>query len=175
MVVRSEQSLRRSSRRSEQAPGTTPVKQGQHPPSSATLNPRAKRARISSLTESGSLAKRQKTEEQDIPSRYKIPLRSRQPRQPLSSVLLQNGTELVSAGRNQKISNGDSSQQQSQERTNEQSNPDKVLQLIEKRSLRSHDGGSRSKSELSHYFTNYEQMISLETPKPGKSVDSSAS
>ncbi|KAL1963337.1 hypothetical protein VTN77DRAFT_8458 [Rasamsonia byssochlamydoides] len=38
----------------------------------------------------------------------------------------------------------------------------------ERRSLRSHDGGSRSKSELALYFPNYEQMISLEPPKPGK-------
>ncbi|KAL1989066.1 hypothetical protein VTN96DRAFT_5829 [Rasamsonia emersonii] len=36
----------------------------------------------------------------------------------------------------------------------------------ERRSLRSHDGGSRTKSELALYFPNYEQMISLEPPKP---------
>ena len=36
-----------------------------------------------------------------------------------------------------------------------------------RRSLRSHDGGSRSKSELAMYFQNYEQMISLEPQKPG--------
>jgi Something about silencing, SAS, complex subunit 4 len=35
----------------------------------------------------------------------------------------------------------------------------------EKRSLRSHDGGSRSKSELAAYFPNYEQIISLEPVK----------
>lgn len=40
----------------------------------------------------------------------------------------------------------------------------------ERRSLRSHDGGSRTKSELALYFPNYEQMISLEPPKPGKLV-----
>ena len=40
----------------------------------------------------------------------------------------------------------------------------------EKRSLRSHDGGSRSyRSELASYFNNFDQMISLEPPKPGKS------
>lgn len=42
----------------------------------------------------------------------------------------------------------------------------------ERRSLRSHDGGSRTKSELALYFPNYEQMISLEPPKPGKLFDS---
>jgi hypothetical protein len=36
----------------------------------------------------------------------------------------------------------------------------------EKRSLRSHDGGSRSKSELAMYFPSYEQIISLEPVKP---------
>ncbi|KAJ5114496.1 hypothetical protein NUU61_000255 [Penicillium alfredii] len=38
----------------------------------------------------------------------------------------------------------------------------------ERRSLRSTDGGSRCKSELVQYFHNYEQLISLEDPKPGK-------
>ncbi|KAJ5407917.1 hypothetical protein N7509_001800 [Penicillium cosmopolitanum] len=39
----------------------------------------------------------------------------------------------------------------------------------ERRSLRSTDTGSRSKSELAQYFYNYEQIISLDDPKPGKS------
>lgn len=38
----------------------------------------------------------------------------------------------------------------------------------ERRSLRSTDTGSRSKSELAQYFYNYEQIISLDEPKPGK-------
>lgn len=38
-------------------------------------------------------------------------------------------------------------------------------QAPEKRSLRSHDGGSRSRSELALYFPNYEQIISLEPVK----------
>ncbi|KAL9113348.1 MAG: hypothetical protein Q9227_002389 [Pyrenula ochraceoflavens] len=36
----------------------------------------------------------------------------------------------------------------------------------EKRALRSHDGGSRSRTELATYFHNYEQMISLEPVAP---------
>jgi hypothetical protein len=40
-----------------------------------------------------------------------------------------------------------------------------TTQAPEKRSLRSHDGGSRSKSELALYFPNYEQIISLEPVK----------
>ena len=39
----------------------------------------------------------------------------------------------------------------------------------EKRSLRSHDGGSRSKSELAQYFSNYEQLLSLEPLPQGTS------
>ena len=37
----------------------------------------------------------------------------------------------------------------------------------EKRSLRSHDGGSRSKSELAMYFSNYDELVSLEVKDPG--------
>lgn len=40
-----------------------------------------------------------------------------------------------------------------------------------RRSLRSTDTGSRCKSELAQYFHNYEQIISLEAPEPGKSLD----
>ena len=39
----------------------------------------------------------------------------------------------------------------------------------ERRSLRSADTGTRCKSELAQYFYNYEQIISLENPKPGRS------
>ena len=38
----------------------------------------------------------------------------------------------------------------------------------EKRTLRSHDGGSRSKSELAQYFQSYDQMISLDPTAPGR-------
>ena len=38
----------------------------------------------------------------------------------------------------------------------------------DKRQLRSHDGGSRSKSELAQYFQNYEQLISLDPTAPGR-------
>lgn len=39
----------------------------------------------------------------------------------------------------------------------------------ERRSLRSADTGSRCKSELAQYFHNYEQIVSLDEPKPGES------
>ena len=37
-----------------------------------------------------------------------------------------------------------------------------TLKQVEKRSLRSHDGGSRSKSELALYFPNYDELVSIE-------------
>lgn len=39
----------------------------------------------------------------------------------------------------------------------------------ERRKLRSEHGGSRSKTELSQYFPNFEDMLSLEPPDPGQS------
>ena len=44
----------------------------------------------------------------------------------------------------------------------------------DKRALRSHDGGSRSKSELSLYFPNYEEFISNEPKELGESILSGA-
>ena len=41
----------------------------------------------------------------------------------------------------------------------------------DKRSLRSHDGGSRSKSELALYFPNYDELVSIEPKEPGKTFD----
>ena len=38
----------------------------------------------------------------------------------------------------------------------------------DKRSLRSHDGCSRSKSELALYFPNYDDLVSIEPKKPGR-------
>ena len=38
----------------------------------------------------------------------------------------------------------------------------------DKRSLRSHDGGSRSKSELALYFPNYDELVSIEPKEPGR-------
>lgn len=39
----------------------------------------------------------------------------------------------------------------------------------ERRKLRSEHGGSRSKTELAQYFPNFEDMLSLEPPDPGRS------
>ncbi|MCJ1477562.1 hypothetical protein MMC13_006234 [Lambiella insularis] len=42
----------------------------------------------------------------------------------------------------------------------------KVVKKVDKRTLRSQDGGSRSKSELSLYFHNYEELISDQPKEP---------
>ena len=42
-----------------------------------------------------------------------------------------------------------------------------VARKVDKRSLRSHDGGSRSKSELALYFPNYDELVSIEPKEPG--------
>ena len=47
-------------------------------------------------------------------------------------------------------------------------NTTNTLGQAEKRSLRSHDGGSRSKSELAPYFPNYDELVSIEPKEPGR-------
>jgi len=44
---------------------------------------------------------------------------------------------------------------------------EKALKTVDKRTLRSQDGGSRSKSELSLYFPNYDELISNEPKESG--------
>lgn len=39
---------------------------------------------------------------------------------------------------------------------------------VDKRSLRSHDGGARLKSELSSYFANYDELLSTEAKEHGR-------
>lgn len=48
------------------------------------------------------------------------------------------------------------------------SEPQAEPQQQQRRSLRSHDGGSRARSELALYFPNYEQLLSFEPPKTGR-------
>lgn len=47
---------------------------------------------------------------------------------------------------------------------------DRPITAMGERVLRSHAGGSRSKSELAMYFPNYEQLISLNAEQRGKSL-----
>ena len=48
------------------------------------------------------------------------------------------------------------------------SDPPNVPSQNDKRSLRSHDGCSRSKSELALYFPNYDELVSIEPKEPGR-------
>lgn len=45
-----------------------------------------------------------------------------------------------------------------------------VPEKVEARNLRSHDGGSRSKSELALYFSNYDEILSMEARDPGMMI-----
>lgn len=45
-----------------------------------------------------------------------------------------------------------------------------VAEKVEARNLRSHDGCSRSKSELALYFTNYDEILSREARDPGMTI-----
>ena len=59
-----------------------------------------------------------------------------------------------------------------QEKINENTcniSPTNTINKSDKRSLRSHDGGSRSKSELALYFPNYDELVSIEPKEPGES------
>ena len=47
-------------------------------------------------------------------------------------------------------------------------NSKEVSSQNDKRSLRSHDGCSRSKSELALYFPNYDELVSIEPKEPGR-------
>ncbi len=53
------------------------------------------------------------------------------------------------------------------------SNKGKKSEQSDKRTLRSQNGGSRSKSELALYFPNYEEMISNEPKQAGKPISAS--
>jgi Something about silencing, SAS, complex subunit 4 len=169
MVARSHPSLRRSSRRGDQASSAASVTEIQ-PPGALILSHRAKRNRIPSISDAENLQKKRKTDHFDNPSHYKFPLRSRPNDEPLQPLPLKNGATPVSPIQKkvnpttgvpiQDHINKAAAQKKPQQWQCPHSNNDK-------RSLRSQDGGSRSKSELSLYFTNYEQMLSLEAAKPG--------
>ena len=171
MVARSQQSLRRSSRRGDQAlnsPSVTEIQAQPPPPSAVTLSHRAKRNRIPSISETENLKKRRKIQQFDTPSQYKVPLRSRPNHEPLQSLPLKNGTRPVSSHQERetvttRVPNQNHTSQPAEEKPPQQ----RSQQVNDKRTLRSQDGGSRSRSELSLYFTNYEQMLSLEPAKPG--------
>jgi Something about silencing, SAS, complex subunit 4 len=168
MVVRSQPSLRRSSRRGDQAVSAAPVIET-HIPSAVTLSHRAKRNRISSVPEAENLRKKRKIEHFENTSQYKFPLRSRPNDEPLQSLPLNSGTKAVSSDQERQTSTKRIPRQKYITQITKGQRPEQRyhFQINDKRTLRSQDGGSRSKSELSLYFTNYEQMLSLESAKQG--------
>lgn len=170
MVARSQPPLRRSGRCGEQASRSNATSVTEIlAPSAVILSHRVKRNRISSFSHAENLQKRRKIEHLDDPSCYKFPLRNRPNNEPSQSLPLKNGTKFVSAefkktNSTKAVSNPYHISQAAEQRTPQQQ---RHPQTNDKRSLRSQDGGSRSKSELSLYFTNYEQMLSLESAEPG--------
>jgi hypothetical protein len=169
MVARSHPSLRRSSRRGDQALGASPVTESLAM-SAVTLSNRTKRHRISSISDAENLRKRRKTEHCGYPSEYKFPLRSRPNNEPLRSLPLKSDTKLVSSEKKTESSAAYIPKPRQFHPISAETlqQPRSSSQLNETRTLRSQDGGSRSKSELSLYFTNYEQMLTLEPAKPGE-------
>ena len=181
MVARSQPSLRRSSRRGDQTSNAAPVIeahteiQAQAPaqaqrPNAVTLSRRTKRNRITSISDAENLRKKSKTEHFAYASEYKFPLRNRPNNESLRSLPLKTDTRPVSSDERKGTSAASAPKQTYTSQTvQEKHQGHQRLPLAnDTRTLRSQDGGSRSKSELSMYFTNYEQMLSLEPAKPGK-------
>jgi hypothetical protein len=167
MVARSRLSLRRSSRRGDQAASAIPVTESQLP-STVTLSHRTKRDRISSISDAENLRKKRRIEQFEYPSEYKFPLRSRPNNEPLRSLPLKSGKRPVSPVQKEENSAAHTPRHigpSTEEKHQRQRRP---FHFNDQRTLRSQDGGSRSKSELSLYFTHYEQMLSLEPAKPGE-------
>lgn len=172
MVARSRPTLRRSSRRNNQTPSAALVTETPEP-STLTLSHPPKRNRIPSVSEAETLKKRRKIEHYEYSPKYKFPLRSRPNNEPLQSLPLKIGTNPVTSVQKVDASTpctrrqNHSSQNAAQKLHQQQPQQQCQSQSTDKRTLRSQDGGSRSKSELSLYFTNYEQMLTLEPAKPG--------
>lgn len=158
-------SLRRSSRRDDQAASAAEPLVA----STLTLSHPPKRHRISSISENGNLKKRRKIEHYEYPTKLKFPLRSRPNNEPLRSLPLKNGTKPVSLDQKEDSPTPCTTRQKhinqnAAEKLRRQQSPSLSN---DKRTLRSQDGGSRSKSELSLYFNNYEQMLTLQPAKSG--------
>lgn len=181
MVARSRPSTRHPNLRGEpRSSESTPVTDEPVPPEPPAAL-RSKRTRISSISDSLRLNKRLKTDKNDALPKFKFPLRNRRlegdPK--TNSVSVTKPVLLSSHLSNAAITpiTSHPNKPTKQLSTNEtlQKNvttaPTEVAipqQQEERRKLRSKDGGSRSKSELAMFFNNYEQMLSLEPPKPGE-------
>jgi hypothetical protein len=183
MVARSQPSLRRSSRRGDQASNAAPVIEAHtevqaqaqvqaQRPNAVTLSRRTKRNRITSISEAENLRKKSKTEHFAYASEYKFPLRNRPNHGSPRPLALQTGTRPVLSDQRKGTSVAFAPRQTYTSQTVDEKHQgqQRLPHTKDTRTLRSQDGGSRSKSELSMYFTNYEQMLSLEPPKLGKHI-----
>jgi hypothetical protein len=167
MVARSRSSLRRPALRGDQKSKSStesPVIAPQQAREEST-----KRARISSITEHDRFQKRRKIANNLKSSQVQIPLRGKivSPKIVTQPVLLPIQSEIFTPLDSPKT-------QYDQIRIIEE-NARVFIRCgglsngrDDKRSLRSQDGGSRSKSELAQYFHNYEQMLSLEPTGSGE-------
>jgi hypothetical protein len=142
---------------------------------------RSKRTRISSISDSQRLNKRIKTDKNDALPKFKFPLRNRRleddPKTKpvsvtkpvlLSSHLPNAMPTLIRSHSNKTTKQLIINKTPQKNVTTNQTEVAIPQQQEERRKLRSKDGGSRSKSELAMFFNNYEQMLSLEPPKPGE-------
>ena len=170
MVARSQPPLRRSGRRGDQASIPAPVTDVQTP-SAITLSHRTKRNRASSITDAEiHLRKRSKTEHSRHPSEYSFSLCRRPNNDLLRHLPLKSDTNPVFSDQKREPYTACT--------PNEKhiSQPIRAVHLVQQdssqsndtRTLRSQGGGSRTKSELALYFTNYEQMLRLNPAKPGE-------
>lgn len=136
-----------------------------------------KRTRISSISDREHFKKRRRLSEDERPPQLKIPVRNKvlqkgsSPNVVLQPVLSRNteGKQTFDSDPSTPASNEYNHFQkiEQQARAFIRGGGQHLQSQDEKRSLRSHDGGSRSyRSELASYFNNFEQMISLEPPNP---------
>ncbi|KAI9880150.1 MAG: hypothetical protein M1830_005179 [Pleopsidium flavum] len=172
MAAPSRPSLRSSTRRSVGLAESPPTATHQNTPNIR----RAKRARRpSSLDDEGQATKKQRIR-LDVTARPKITASSRnvqnlappanKPSQDVATVASQitNGVLRIPTD---SITNASVQHVLVKSTTiTSKSNATVCVQQIDKRTLRSQDGGSRFKSELSLYFPNYDQIISDEPKEP---------
>ena len=137
-----------------------------------------KRTRISSMSDREHLKKRRRLSEDEplpqvkIPVRNKVPQKGSSPNIVLPPVLprITEGTQTIDSGPPTPASNEYIHFQkiEQQARAFIRGGGQLLGTQDEKRSLRSHDGGSRSnRSDLALFFNNFDQIISLEPPNPG--------
>lgn len=177
MAAPSRPSLRSSTRRTiglAESPPTAIRRNTANPPSIT----RAKRARRSSLIDNDRQPTKRQKIRLEVTARPKIAARSRDAKN-LTPSANKPPPEVVTVA--SQLTNGIS-----QTSTNDlnntlvrnitiassttvsKSDATVSIQQLDKRSLRSQDGGSRFKSELSLYFPNYDEIISDEPKEPGR-------